>query len=571
VVPAAQYLAFVAIVTMATKPLGAYLHRVFTRQRTLLDAVCLPSERLICRLCGIDPAEEMTAVRYIGSFLALGGVGAAFVYVILRLQSLLPWFFPEYHTTAMTSDLALNTAISFTTTTTWQAYAGESTMSYVSQMAALTMGNFLGGAAGLAVGIAFMRGFAPKRSTSLGNFWVDVIRALLWVLLPGALVGAMVLIWQGVPMNFDQYTVATGLEHHRQVIAQGPVAALEIIKNLGTNGGGFFNANGAHPFANPTALTNLVGMLAIVLVPAALTNTFGRMIGQPRQGWMLFGVMVVLFVAGIGIVDWSERYDGAQRRLAPATQSEIMAGGNMEGKEVRFGVGGSTLTAVVTSNTATGSYNAMADSFTALGGMVQLVNLLLGEVVFGGLGTGVSSLVMTALMVVFLAGLMVGRTPEYLGKRIGPAEIKLIMLYALIMPAIVLPLAALAVLTKAGLASLVTNGGAHGLTSILVAYASSFANNGLNFAGLNGNTVFYNVSTTLAMIAGRYVLIVPALLLAGRVAGQGRAPSTAGTLPTHSLLFTGLLVGTLLVITGLTYLPALTLGPVAEHLIRFSR
>jgi K+-transporting ATPase ATPase A chain len=568
---AAQYLAFVVLVTLTTKPLGGYLHRVFTRQRTLFDGMCRPLERLICRLCRIDLAEEMTAPRYIGCFLILGGLGALFVYIILRLQQFLPWFFPAYHTTAMPPDLAFNTAISFTTTTTWQAYGGENTMSYFSQMAALTTGNFLGGASGLAIGIAFIRGFSRERSEGLGNFWGDVIRALLWVLLPGAVVGAMVLVWLGVPMNFNGYTVATSLEHQTQVIAQGPVAALEIIKNLGTNGGGFFNVNGAHPFANPTPLTNFFGMLAIVLVPAALTNTFGRMIGQPRQGWMLYAVMVVLFVAGIGAVDWSETHEGAHRRLGSATQGPVITGGNMEGKEVRFGVGGSTLTAAVTSNAATGSYNAMADSFTALGGGVLLLNMLLGEIVFGGLGTGVSSLVMFALVVVFLAGLMVGRTPEYIGKRIGPAETKLIMFYALIMPATVASLAAVAVSTKAGLAGLAVNGGPHGLTSILVAYASSFANNGLNFAGLNANTVFYNGSTAVAMMLGRYVLIIPALLLAGRVAMQGRSPSTAGTLPTDTFLFAGLLIGMLLIFAGLNFLPALTLGPIAEHVLRFSR
>jgi K+-transporting ATPase ATPase A chain len=568
---AAQYLAFVVLVTLTTKPLGGYLHRVFTRQRTVLDRVWLPLERLICRMCHIDPAEEMPAPRYIGCFLILGGLGALFVYIILRAQRFLPWFFPAYHTTAMTPDLAFNTAISFTTTTTWQAYAGENAISYFSQMVALTTGNFLGASAGLAVGIAFIRGFSRERLAGVGNFWADVVRALLWVLLPGAIVGATVLVWQGVPMNFNDYTVATSLEHQRQVIAQGPVAALEIIKNLGTNGGGFFNVNGAHPFANPTPLTNFIGLLAIVLVPAALTNTFGRMIGQPRQGWMLYAVMVVLFVAGIGAVDWSETHEGAQRRLGSTTRGSVLAGGNMEGKEVRFGVGGSTLTAVVTSNAATGSSNASPDSFTALGGMVLLLDLLLGEIVFGGLGTGVSSLVMSALVVVFLAGLMVGRTPEYLGKRIGPTETKLVMFYALVMPATVTPLAALAVLTEAGLAGLVVNRGPHGLTSILVAYASSFANNGLSFAGLNANTVFYNVSTALAMMLGRYMLTIPALLLAGRVALQGRAPSTAGTLPTDSFMFAGLLVGMVLVFAGLSYLPALTLGPIAEHVLRLSR
>ena len=563
----AQYAAFLAIVTLVAKPLGGYLYRVFAGEHTWLDPICLPTERLICRLCGVVPAREMTAAEYLGSFLMLGGVPALAIYAILRLQQFLPWFFPAYLTTAMTPDLAINTALSFTTTTTWQAYAGESTMSYVSQMLALTTGNFLGGAAGLAVGIAFMRGLARDRTETVGNFWADVLRALLWVLLPGAVAGALVLVWQGVPMNFNPYTVTTGLDHHPQVIAQGPVAALEIVKNLATNGGGFFNVNGAHPFANPTPLTNFLGMLAIVLVPAALTNTFGRMIRQPRQGWMLYIVMVVLFVAGLAVVDRAETRDGAHRRAESQTPGLAIAGGNMEGKEVRFGVGGSTLTAVVTSNAATGSYNAMADSFTPLGGMVQLVNLLFGEIVFGGLGTGIVSLVMFALVAVFLAGLMVGRTPEYIGKRIEPVEIKLIVLYMLIMPAAVMALAAIAVSTRAGLAGLATNQGPHGLTSILVAYASSFTNNGLNFAGLSANSTFYNLTTAVAMLLGRYALIVPAVLLAGKFARQGRFPSTSGTLQTDSLLFGSLLVAMVLVVTGLSYLPGLTLGPVAEHVL----
>ena len=568
---AAQYLAFLVLVTVATKPLGGYVHRVFTRQRTFLDPVCLPFERLIAGLCRIDSADEMTAPRYIGCFFIFGGLAALLVYLILRSQQFLPWFFPAYQTTAMSPDLAFNTALSFTTTTTWQAYAGENTMSYFSQMAALTTGNFLGGASGLAIGIAFMRGFTRERSDGLGNFWGDVIRAMLWILLPGAIVGAVLLVWQGVPMNFNGYTLATSLEHQAQVIAQGPVAALEIIKNLGTNGGGFFNANGAHPFANPTPLTNFLGMLAIVLVPAALTNTFGRMAGQPRQGWMLYAAMVVLFVAGIGAVHWPETNEGAHRRLGSTAQGPMVAGGNMEGKEARFGVGGSTLTAVVTSNTATGSYNAMADSFTALGGGVLLLNMMLGEIVFGGLGTGISSLVMAALVVVFVAGLMVGRTPEYLGKRIGPRETKLIMFYALIMPATVTLLAGVAISTTAGLSGLTANHGPHGLTTILVAYASSFANNGLSFAGLNANTVFYNGTTAVAMMLGRYLLTIPALLLAGQLAAQRRTQSTAGTLPTDSFLFLAMLVGMVLIFAGLSYLPALTLGPIAEHVLRFSR
>ena len=549
-----QSVVFVVLVTLTVKPLGGYLYRVFAREPTRLDRVCVPLERGIHRLCGLDANEDMPAARYIGALLAFGGIAALFVFAVLRLQRFLPWFFPEYQTTPLTPDLAFNTAISFTTTTTWQAYGGENTMSYFSQMAGIVVGNFVGAASGLAIGIAFVRGFARQRSGGLGSFWVDVVRALLWVLLPGALVGSLVFAACAVPANFNDYTVATGLEGRTQVIAQGPVAALEMIKNLGTNGGGFFNANGAHPFENPTPLSNFFALLAIVLVPAAFTNTFGRMIGRPRHGWMLYGVMVVLFVGSLAAIHWAET-----------------SYGSMEGKEVRFGVPGSALTAAVISNGATGSYNAMADSFSALGGGVMLLNLLLGEVTFGGLGTGLASLVMIALVVVFLAGLMIGRTPEYLGKRIGAHETTLIMFYALIMPATVAPLAALAVSTPAGLNALTTNGGAHGFTGILVAYATSFANNGFNFAGLSANTPFYNTTTVIAMLAGRYLLTIPALLLAGRFARQGRSPSTAGTLPTETLLFAGLLTGMVVMLAGLSYLPALTLGPIAEHLMPLAR
>jgi K+-transporting ATPase ATPase A chain len=371
-------------------------------------------------------------------------------------------------------------------------------------------------------------------------------------------IGAVFLVWQGVPMNFHPYTLTTPIDSGRQVIAQGPVAALEIIKNFGTNGGGFFNANGAHPFENPTPFTNVVELLAIVLLPAALTNTFGRMIGQPRQGWLLYWAMVSLFVAGLATVHIAEQ--------RPASQMAATDSANMEGKETRFGIGGSTLAAVVTSNAATGSYNSMHDSYTPLGGMVLLLNMLLGEVVFGGLGTGLYSMVMAALIAVFLAGLMIGRTPEYVGKKIGPAENKMIVIYAIVAPLAVLPLTAVAVVTRAGLAGLTTNGGPHGFTEILFGYASSFANNGQTFAGLSANSAFYNLTTAVVMLAGRFGLAVPALALAGQVARQGKAPVTMGILRTDSLAFGLLLVGSLLIMTALSYLPALSLGPVLEHL-----
>src|ERR1700675_2984126 len=505
------------------------MERVFSRQRTVLDRLFLPVERLLYRITGVDPNLEMTGKEYATCFVLFGLAGTLLLYGILRLQQFLPCFFPRYHTTPLSPDLALNTAISFSTTTTWQAYAGENTMSYVSQMVGLCAQNFLAGAAGLAVGIAFIRGFARQLADTLGNFWVDLTRALLWVLLPGALLGAVLLVWQGVPMSFHPYTVATTVEETRQVIAQGPVAALEIIKNLGTNGGGFFNANGAHPYENPISLTNFIEMLAIVLLPAALTNTFGRMVGQPRQGWLFYNGMVFLFGCGLIFVHHVEQR-GSQLANVDFRNSRLQSGGNMEGKEVRFGIGGSTLTAIVTSNAATGSNNSMDDSYTSLGGMVLLVNMLLGELVFGGLGTGLYSMVMAAAIAVFLAGLMVGRTPEYLGKKIGPAENKMIMLYALAAPLVILPLAAIAVSTRPGLAGLTTNGGPHGFTEILFAYTSCFANNGQSFASLSANTRFYNFTTALATMVGRFGLAIPALSFAALFGRQRNTPSTSGTL-----------------------------------------
>ena len=562
-----QYVLFVAIVTILVKPLGGYLERVFSRQRTVLDRLCLPVERLIYRITAVDPNLEMTGKEYATCFVFFGFAGTVLLYAILRMQQFLPWFFPQYHTTPLSPDLALNTAISFSTITTWQAYAGESTMSYFSQMVGLCAQNFLAGAAGLAAGVAFIRGLARQVSDTLGNFWVDLTRALLWILLPGALLGALLLVWQGVPMNFHHYAVVTTVEGTQQVIPQGPVAALEIIKNLGTNGGGFFNANGAHPYENPTPIANFLEMLAIVLLPAAFTNTFGRMVGQPRQGWLLYSVMVLLFGCGLVFVHHFEERGVPHLSSVDSRDSHVQSGGNMEGKEVRFGVGGSTLTAVVTSNTATGSNNSMHDSYTSLGGMVLLVNMLLGELIFGGLGTGLYSMVMAAAIAVFLAGLMVGRTPEYLGKKIGPAENKMIMLYALAAPLVLLPLTAIAVSTRMGLSGLTINTGPHGFTEILFAYTSCFANNGQSFAGLNANTLFYNLSTALAMMVGRFGLAIPALAFADLFGRQRSTPSSSGTLPTHSFTFGVLLTTCLITMVALSYLPALALGPVLERLL----
>jgi potassium-transporting ATPase potassium-binding subunit len=565
-----QYAAFVMVVAVLVKPVGGYMARVFCGEKTFLDPLLCPFERLIYRMTGVDPEWEMNCAQYSIAFIVFGLVGTLVLYAILRLQQFLPFFYGEYQTTPVTPDLAMNTAISFATTTTWQAYSGETTMSYTSQIAGLTVQNFLAGASGLAVGVAFIRGLARQQTSKLGNFWVDMVRSVLWILLPLSLLGSLVLVWQGVPMNWNHYVQATTLSGGQQVIPQGPVAALEIIKNLGTNGGGFFNANGAHPYENPTPLSNFIEMLAIVLLPAAFTNTFGRMIGKPRQGWVLFIVMVVLFVAGLMLCGWREQKGNvklAAYQRVPAVSQARQPGGNMEGKEARFGIGASVLTTVVTSNGATGSVNSALDSYTPLGGAVPLVNMLLGEIIFGGLGTGLYSIVMIALVGLILAGLMIGRMPEYLGKKIGPPETKFITLYMLACPLAILPLTALAVATRAGLAGLVTNTGPHGLIEIFYAYASCFANNGQSFAGLNASTPFYNFTTAMVMMMGRFALAIPALALAGLLAGQIKRQETENAVPTDTPTFVALLVATALILGGLSFLPALTLGPILEHLI----
>ena len=565
-----QYAFFLIVVAALTTPLGGYMARVFQGQATFLDPALRPLERLIYRLCRVDPATEMDWKDYCLCFILLGLVGTLLLYAILRLQRFLPWFYPAYQNTPMTPGLAMNTAISFATTTTWQAYSGENTMSYASQIVGLAVQNFLAGASGLAVGVAFIRGFARQQTSKLGNFWVDLVRSLLWILLPLSLLGSVLLVWQGVPMNWHPYIQLTALEGGRQTLAQGPVAALEFIKNLGTNGGGFFNVNGAHPYENPTPLSNFLEMLAIVVLPAALTNTFGRMVGKPRHGWMLFSVMAILFAAGLLLCGWAEQNGtaGLQQNPSFSTRpSEAQPGGNMEGKETRFGIAASVLAAVTTSNGATGSYNSMHDSFTPLGGAVPLVNMLLGETVFGGLGTGIYSIVMIALVGLILAGLMIGRMPEYLGKKLGPAETKFVTLYMLAMPVAILPFTAVAVLTKAGLSGLTTNQGPHGFTEVLFAYTSCFANNGQIFAGLSANTPFYNLTTAAVMMAGRFALAIPALALAGLFAGQIRKQETESSVPTDTPLFATLLIVTVVAVSGLSFFPALTLGPFLEQVL----
>jgi K+-transporting ATPase ATPase A chain len=561
-----EYAVFLGVVLVLAIPVGRYLARVFAGERTFLDPAMRPLERLLYWLLRVHPEREMTAGVYIACFLAFSAFGTVLLFALLMSQQWLPGGPDErYLTTPMTPDLAANTAVSFSTTTTWQAYAGESTLRYVLQIVGLTTQNFLGGAAGLAVGIAFIRGLARERSATIGNFWVDLVRSLLWVLLPLSLFSGLLLVWQGVPLNLSPYAEAQTLEGRPQTIAQGPVAALEGIKNLGTNGGGFFNANGAHPYEAPTPLANFLHMLAIAVLPAALPITFGHMVGQPRAGWLLLAVMVVLFVAGLVACDFAEN--------APPPYATGLAvdGGNMEGKETRFGVGSSVLAAVVTSNGATGSYNSMHGSYHPLSILVLLLNMLNGEVVFGGLGTGLYSMVMLALIGVFIGGLMVGRTPEYLGKTVGIGEAKLIALYALLTPLTVMALTGLACVSSAGRAGLVTNEGPRGFTEILFAYASCMANNGQNMAGLNANSLFYNVTTAVAMLIGRFGLATLALMLAGRFAAQTRKAPNVGTLPCDTVTFGVLVLGTVLLVSALCFLPALALGPIAEQLQPMSK
>jgi potassium-transporting ATPase potassium-binding subunit len=558
-----EYGVFLFLVVALARPVGLYIAAVFERKRTFADPLLRPVESLLYWCLGVRPEREMTSVAYLLSFLAFSTIGTILLVLLLLGQQLLPGGpDSQYLTKPMTPDLAVNTAVSFATTTTWQAYVGESTLRYLTQMLGLASQNFLAGAAGLAVGVAFIRGFAREKAATLGNFWVDLVRGLLWVLLPASLLGSLVLVAQGVPLNLDRYVEARTLEGAAQTIPQGPVAALEFIKNLGANGGGFFNANGAHPYANPTPLTNFLGLLAIAVLPASFPITFGAMVGRPRAGWLLLAVMVVLFVAGLVVCDIAEQ--ASPPRLADLGVS----GGNMEGKEVRFGVGDSVLATVVTSNGATGSYNSMLDSYQPLGVLVPLVNMLIGEVVFGGLGTGLYSLVMVALVGIFMGGLMVGRTPEYLGKTITAREARLIALFTLLTPLVVLPLTSLAVTTEAGRAGLETNSGPHGFTEILFAYASCMANNGQSMAGLNANTTFYNLTTALAMAAGRFGLAALALCLAGRLAAQGRKTATIATLPCDTITFGVLVLGTVLLVGALCFLPAIVLGPLAELLYR---
>ncbi|MFZ0887022.1 MAG: potassium-transporting ATPase subunit KdpA [Candidatus Binataceae bacterium] len=557
---------FFAIVTAISVPLGQYMARVFAGERTFMDPVLRPVERAIYRLCGVHPSTEQTWVEYAISMLLFSLVGMIVLYGLERLQYFLP--FNPAAMPGVAPDLAFNTAASFTTNTNWQAYSGETTMSYLTQMAGLAFLNFVSAAAGIAVAIAVIRGFVRKTARTIGNFWVDLTRATLWLLLPICVVLALVLIWQGVPQNLSPYVHAKTLEGTEQIIPQGPVASQETIKELGTNGGGFFNANSAHPYENPTPLTNLLEMIAIFAISAGLAHTFGFMAGDRRQGWTLFAAMAILFLVGAGCAIWSEQRGNPNfaamglNQAASATQS----GGNMEGKEVRNGIVDSALWATITTDTSCGAVNSMHDSYTPLGGLIPLLNMQIGEVIFGGVGAGLFGMLVMAVLSVFIAGLMVGRTPEYLGKKIESREMKLAMFYVLIFPAVILIPAAVAIVTKAGLAG-ISNPGPHGFSQVLYAYSEAAANNGSAFAGLNANSLFYNSTLAIAMLFGRFMMKIPALALAGSLAGKRSAPPSAGTFPTTGPVFVILLIGVILIVAALTFFPADALGPIVEHLV----
>jgi potassium-transporting ATPase potassium-binding subunit len=587
-----QLVLFFGLLLLITKPLGAYMARVFAGEKTFLHRALGGLERGTYRLLGIDPAEDMKWTTYAVAMLMFSLATLVFTYAALRLQGVLPLNPQQLGTKQMTADLAFNTAVSFTTNTNWQAYSPELTVSYFSNMVALAIHNWASAAVGIAIAIAVIRGFSRKSANGIGNFWADVVRCTLYVLLPICLVGAVVFLAMGVPQNFDPYTVVTTLEGGHQTIALGPVASQEIIKQFGTNGGGFFNANSAHPFENPTPFSNFFTLVLIWSIPAAITHTFGKMVGNAKQGWAIFGAMAALAIAGVIVCSSAEQ--AGTPHLAAAhidtAASALQAGGNMEGKEVRFGIASSALFATVTTGASCGAVNATHDSFTPIGGLVPLFNMLTGEVIFGGVGAGLYGMLMFAILAVFIAGLMVGRTPEYLGKKIEKFEVQMAMLATLVLAASVLGFTALSStidLPKDGVwAALNTwpgsaygssdtiygaatgnlnNSGAHGFGEIFYAYASGTGNNGSAFAGITANTPWYNVTIGLAMLIGRFLMIIPLLAMAGALAKKGHVPASSGTFPTDTPTFTGLLVGVVVIVGALTYFPGLALGPVVEH------
>jgi K+-transporting ATPase ATPase A chain len=552
-----QIFLYCAIILAITPFLGGYMTRVFNGERTILWPILRPIEVALYRVGGTDEKREQNWLGYTVAMLLFHAGGFAILYALLRFQQILP--LNPAGQSAVAPDLSFNTAISFLTNTNWQNYGGESTMSYLVQMLGLTHQNFLSAATGIVLAVALIRGFARASMQTVGNFWVDVTRCTLYVLLPICIPYALFLVWQGIPQTLGTYVEATTLEGARQTIAIGPVASQVAIKMLGTNGGGFFNANAAHPFENPTALSNFVQMISIFAIGAALTNVFGRMVGNQRQGWALLAAMAVLFLAGVFVTYWAEA-NGTTTLNALG-----LIGGNMEGKEVRFGIVASALFAVITTAASCGAVNAMHDSFTALGGMIPLINIQLGEIIVGGVGAGLYGMLLFVIVTIFVAGLMVGRTPEYVGKKIETREVKMAMLAILILPLMILGWSAVAVVYPPAVASM-ANAGPHGFSEVLYAYSSQTGNNGSAFAGLTGNTLFYNVTGAIAMFIGRFWMIVPAMAVAGSLAAKKSVPPSLGTFPTTGALFVGLLVGVILIVGGLTFFPALALGPIVEHL-----
>jgi K+-transporting ATPase ATPase A chain len=559
-----QIALFCVIIVALTRPFGGYMTRVFAGERTWLGPVLRPVERVIYRLCGVDEKVEQHWLVYAVSMLLFSGAGFVTLYALQRLQGYLP-FNPQGQT-GVEESLAFNTSVSFVTNTNWQSYVPETTMSYLVQMAGLTVHNFVSAATGIALALALVRGFARRSAATIGNFWVDLTRGTLYILLPLAIVVGLFFVWQGMPQNLGAYVDATTLEGAKQTIAQGPVASQEVIKLLGTNGGGFFNANSAHPYENPNALTNFVTLILIFSIGAGLTNVLGRMVKDERQGWAIFAAMGILFLAGLTTAYWAESAGNpafAQLNVDSAP-SALQAGGNMEGKEVRFGIADSAMFATITTDTSCGAVNSMHDSFTPLGGMIPLINMQLGEVIFGGVGSGLYGMLAFAIVAMFVAGLMVGRTPEYLGKKLEAKEVKMTIIALLSLPLSMLGWTALATVVSAGLAG-IANTGPHGFSEILYAYTSATANNGSAFAGISANTLFYNTTLAFAMLIGRFLFVIPLLAVAGSLAHKKLVAPSAGTFPTHSPLFVGLLVGVVLIIGGLTYFPAISLGPVVEH------
>ncbi|ESW96785.1 potassium-transporting ATPase subunit KdpA [Mesorhizobium sp. M1060] len=552
-----QILVYCGIVVLLVKPLGGYMYRVFNGDRTFLSPILGPVERGLYRISGTSEREEQHWTTYAAGIIFFSLASFLVLYFLQRLQGVLP-----YNPAGMASvepNLAFNTAVSFVTNTNWQNYGGESTLSYLVQMAGLTVQNFMSAAVGIAIAVALIRGFARASAKSIGNFWVDMTRCTLYILLPLSIVLTLVYVWLGMPQTLGPYVDATTLEGAKQTLALGPVASQVAIKMLGTNGGGFFNANAAHPFENPDAISNMIQMVTIFALGAALTNVFGRMVGNQRQGWAILATMGVLFIAGVVICYWAEAAGN------PLVHALGVDGANMEGKESRFGIAASALFAVITTAASCGAVNAMHDSFTALGGLVPMLNMQLGEVIVGGVGAGFYGIVMFIVITVFVAGLMVGRTPEYLGKKIEAKEVKMAMLAILALPLVMLVFTAIAVVLPSAVASM-ANGGPHGFSEVLYAYTSAAANNGSAFGGLSGNTPWYNITLGISMWVGRFFVIIPALAIAGSLATKKTVPASAGTFPTDGPLFVGLLVGVILIVVGLTFFPALAIGPIVEHL-----